>query len=227
MVRQHALMESISANLHGFLHKINRHMKKPDKKFIQDALIGLLRAGRPIVCQSAARNRLGQNRKKPVRSRPADVACVDDHQPGLQAGDAAELPVLERQAGRRGDRFLCPTARLGDPGHARQRPGGHQQGLAGPGQGGSAVSDRRERIRAPGLPYSTASRQVIGSGQANSMRRTFSPSRTTYRRLFAWFLKSSGIQRSSCEDPSKPSQTMKCSRLPGGRLPGGPRNPFQ
>ena len=40
MVRQHALMESLSANLHGFLHKINRHMKKPDKEFLQDALIG-------------------------------------------------------------------------------------------------------------------------------------------------------------------------------------------
>lgn len=53
MVRQHALMESISANLHGFLHQIDGNMKKPDKKFLQDALIGLLRAGRPIVCQMA------------------------------------------------------------------------------------------------------------------------------------------------------------------------------
>jgi len=35
MVHQHALMESISANLHGFLHQINRHMKKPDKKFLR------------------------------------------------------------------------------------------------------------------------------------------------------------------------------------------------
>jgi hypothetical protein len=39
--------------------------------------------------------------------------------------------------------------------------------------------DHQERIRAPGLHYSTASSQVIGSGQAVSIRRTRSPSRTT------------------------------------------------
>jgi len=53
MVRQHALMESLSANLHGFLHQINGNVSRPDRKFLQDALIGLLRAGRPIVCQMA------------------------------------------------------------------------------------------------------------------------------------------------------------------------------
>jgi len=53
MVRQHAVMESISANLHGFLHRINAHLTKPGKKFLRDALVGLIRAGRPIVCQMA------------------------------------------------------------------------------------------------------------------------------------------------------------------------------
>jgi hypothetical protein len=53
MVRQHALMESLSASLHGFLHQINGNLSRPDQKFLQDALIGLLRAGRPIVCQMA------------------------------------------------------------------------------------------------------------------------------------------------------------------------------
>jgi len=53
MVRQHALMESLSANLHGFLHQINGNVSRPDQKFLQDALIGLLRAGRPVVCQMA------------------------------------------------------------------------------------------------------------------------------------------------------------------------------
>jgi hypothetical protein len=46
-------MESISANLHGFLHQIDGNMSRPDQKFLQGALIGLLRAGRPIVCQMA------------------------------------------------------------------------------------------------------------------------------------------------------------------------------
>ena len=49
MVRQYALMESLSANLHGFLHQINGNLSRPDQKFLQDALIGLLRAGCPIV----------------------------------------------------------------------------------------------------------------------------------------------------------------------------------
>ena len=53
MLRQHALMESLSASLHGFLHQINGNLSCPDQKFLQDALIGLLRAGRPIVCQMA------------------------------------------------------------------------------------------------------------------------------------------------------------------------------
>ena len=39
MVRQHALMESLSANLHGFLHQTNGNLFRPYQKFIQDALI--------------------------------------------------------------------------------------------------------------------------------------------------------------------------------------------
>jgi hypothetical protein len=46
-------MESLSANMHGFLHRINAHLTKPGKKFLRDALVGLIRAGRPIVCQMA------------------------------------------------------------------------------------------------------------------------------------------------------------------------------
>jgi len=53
MLRQHALMESLSASLHGFVHQINGNLSRPDQKFLQDAIIGLLRAGRPIVCQMA------------------------------------------------------------------------------------------------------------------------------------------------------------------------------
>lgn len=53
MSRPEALLESISDNLGHFLQKINGGLTKPRKKFLRDSLIGLLRAGRPIVCQMA------------------------------------------------------------------------------------------------------------------------------------------------------------------------------
>ena len=53
MVKTHALMESLSANLSQFLHSINTDLTKPQKKFLRDGLIGLLRAGRPVVCRMA------------------------------------------------------------------------------------------------------------------------------------------------------------------------------
>jgi len=46
-------MESISSNLHSFLKKTSKNLSLPEKKFLRDALIGLLRAGNPIVCQRA------------------------------------------------------------------------------------------------------------------------------------------------------------------------------
>lgn len=53
MLKRRALMESISSNLHGFLKRIGHNLSVPDKKFLRDGLIGLLRCGRPIVCQMA------------------------------------------------------------------------------------------------------------------------------------------------------------------------------
>jgi hypothetical protein len=50
MVSTHALMESVSANLHEFLHSIDTGLTRPQKKFLRDGLVGLLRAGRPVVC---------------------------------------------------------------------------------------------------------------------------------------------------------------------------------
>ena len=70
MVRQQALMESLSENLHGFLHQINGNLSRPDQKFLQDALIGLLRAGRPIVCQMA-RQLPNQRTEYPTRVKQA------------------------------------------------------------------------------------------------------------------------------------------------------------
>jgi len=53
MLKCKALMESVSANLHSFLKNISKNLSMPDKKFLRDAVIGLLRSGKPIVCQMA------------------------------------------------------------------------------------------------------------------------------------------------------------------------------
>jgi len=53
MLKRKALMESISSNLHGFLKKIANNLSVPDRKFLRDSLIGLLRCGKPVVCQMA------------------------------------------------------------------------------------------------------------------------------------------------------------------------------
>ena len=53
MLKRIALMDSISSNLNSFLKKIGQNLSVPDKKFLADSLIGLLRCGKPIVCQMA------------------------------------------------------------------------------------------------------------------------------------------------------------------------------
>ncbi len=53
MLKRVALMDSISANLHNYLKKIANNLSVPDKKFLQDSFIGLIRCGKPIVCQMA------------------------------------------------------------------------------------------------------------------------------------------------------------------------------
>lgn len=55
-------MESISVNLHDFLHIIDADLARPQKKFLRDGLIGLLRAGRPVVCCMA--RKLAERRTK-------------------------------------------------------------------------------------------------------------------------------------------------------------------
>lgn len=53
MLKRKALMESISSNLHGFLKKNANNLSVPDKKFLRDSFIGLIRCGKPVVCQMA------------------------------------------------------------------------------------------------------------------------------------------------------------------------------
>jgi hypothetical protein len=53
MIKRYALMESLSSNLHDFLNKSGKNLSVPDKKFLRDGLIGLLRTGQPIVSRMA------------------------------------------------------------------------------------------------------------------------------------------------------------------------------
>lgn len=53
MYKTEALMESISSNLFDFLKQIDKNLPLPDRSFLRDSTIGLLRAGKPIVCQMA------------------------------------------------------------------------------------------------------------------------------------------------------------------------------
>jgi hypothetical protein len=53
MLKRKALMESISSNLYNFLKIIGNNLSLPDKKFLRDSTIGLIRCGQPIVCQMA------------------------------------------------------------------------------------------------------------------------------------------------------------------------------
>jgi len=53
MLPPQALMEAVSANLNGFLQPIGANLTKPQQKFLRDGLVGLLRAGQPVVCQMA------------------------------------------------------------------------------------------------------------------------------------------------------------------------------
>jgi hypothetical protein len=53
MLKRKALMESISSSLHSFLKQTGKNLSLPDKKFLRDSVVGLLRAGQPVVCQMA------------------------------------------------------------------------------------------------------------------------------------------------------------------------------
>lgn len=53
MFRRYALMESLSTSVNDFLKVVSKNLSLPDKKFLRDALIGLIRAGQPVVCRMA------------------------------------------------------------------------------------------------------------------------------------------------------------------------------
>ena len=64
--------------MHDFLNKINVNLTKPNKKFLRDGIIGLIRSGNPIVCQMA--RRLPNNRPKyTTRLKRLDAHLVADN----------------------------------------------------------------------------------------------------------------------------------------------------
>jgi hypothetical protein len=84
MVRPQALMEAVSANLNWFLQPIGENLNKPQKKFLRDGLVGLLRAGRPVVCRMA--------RKLPARGTQF-LSRLDRLEAHLNASDDLDAKV--------------------------------------------------------------------------------------------------------------------------------------
>ncbi len=91
MVRTHALMESVSANLGVFLHAISSDLTRPQKKFLRDGLVGLLRAGRPIVCRMV--RKLPDRRRKFLSRRDRMEANLN-RQSDIDQKIKAALPDL-------------------------------------------------------------------------------------------------------------------------------------
>ncbi len=91
MLKRIALMESISSNLHGFLKITSKNLPVPDKKFLSDGIIGLLRAGTPVVCQMA-RHLPGQRVKFLSRLDRLEAHLVKDND--FDNKVKAELPQV-------------------------------------------------------------------------------------------------------------------------------------
>lgn len=53
MLKPHALIDSLSENLSYFITQIHRGLPLPQKNFLHESIIGLIRAGHPIVAQMA------------------------------------------------------------------------------------------------------------------------------------------------------------------------------
>ena len=84
MVRTRALMESLSTNLGEFLHSIDSDSTRPQKKFLRDGLVGLLRGGGP----SSWTCPIWPNRRprRWITSPPSATAAPGNLPTGRQAG---------------------------------------------------------------------------------------------------------------------------------------------
>jgi len=102
MAKTHALMESLSANLGELLHSIHSDLTQPQKKFLRDGLVGLLRAGRPIVCRMARkppdrrtkflsrRDRMEANLNRPSVGRTSSGPSCKPSANSMSIGGAAD-----------------------------------------------------------------------------------------------------------------------------------------
>ncbi len=91
MVPTHALMESVSANLQEFLQPIGANLTKPQKKFLREGLLGLLRARRPVVTRMA---RKLPDRRSKFLSRLDRLETNLNQQSDLEAKIKRALPDL-------------------------------------------------------------------------------------------------------------------------------------
>jgi len=102
MMRPQALMEAVLAGLNWFLQPIGENLSKPQKKFLRDGPVGLLRAGRPVPCRMVREDR-------PIILDLSDIANRWDNN-----GVPIDLACF-----RRGDKLL--KLAHGDHGHERTR----------------------------------------------------------------------------------------------------------
>jgi hypothetical protein len=84
-------MESVSANLQEFLQPIGVDLTKPQKKFLREGLLSLLRAGRPVVCRMA---RKLPDRRAKFLSRLDRLETNLNRQSDLDEKLKAALPAL-------------------------------------------------------------------------------------------------------------------------------------
>ena len=99
MVPTHALMESVSANLQEFLQPIGVDLTKPQKKFLREGLLGLLRAARPVVCRMARKlpSRRGKFLSRLDRLE-TNLNCPSDLDKKLKAAlPALWLPMIRQE----------------------------------------------------------------------------------------------------------------------------------
>ena len=101
MFKHHALIEHLSVNLHDFIHQISHNLSRPNKKFLRDGLIGLIRAGKPIVCQMA-RQLPNKRSKYLTRVKRLDVGFSDS------------LPIFYKSLAAARSRTIWNVPRFGE-----------------------------------------------------------------------------------------------------------------
>jgi len=109
MVKRKALIKSLSSNLHSFLEKTNQNLSVPDKKFLRDGFIGLMRAGQQRLNNHCPALTLGAH----------SFALSFRHSARQMAGKYCGFPLTTY-----GNDTQKPPARQTDPPHKWRTSGG-------------------------------------------------------------------------------------------------------